>query len=342
MFRNQNIVFAVFCTLAFSTAGLGKVAAQESQKIWDSAPHSAFTDLIHWNGKLYCAFRIGNDHVPRQAGDEGRIQLIVSSDRGKTWSDRVTLAEPDIDLRDPKLSVTPDGRLMILFAGSNYDGSTLKGRDCRVVFGKPDGTFSKQHVIEFDSELADRFDWLWRVSWAGDGTGYGVIYQPEKEKWGLHLVKTRDGVHYELVKTFDMPGKPNESTIRFDGEKMWIVARNEARNGHLGQSVPPYTEWNWVDVDRRLGGPDMERLPDGRWLMGTREYGDVTQTVYGILPETGQFQKVGTLPSGRDTSYPGIVIDGDEVLISYYSGHEGKTSIYLARIPLVDLLNAQK
>jgi len=316
----------LWMVLMVSVASLARSIGQDSEKIWDGAPHSAFTDLIEWDGKLYCAFRIGNDHVPRQAGDEGRIQLIVSSDRGKTWTDRVTLAEPEIDLRDPKLSVTPDGRLMILFAGSNYDGSTLKGRDCRVVFGKPDGTFSKQQVIEFDSELADRFDWLWRVSWAGDGTGYGVIYQPEKEKWGLHLVKTRDGVHYDLVKSLDLPGKPNESTIRFDGKRMWIVVRNEARNGHLGQSLPPYTDWQWVDVDRRLGGPNMQRLPDGRWLMSTREYGDVTRTVYGILPASGQFQKLGTLPSAHDTSYPGIVVMEDEVLISYYSGQLGEAT----------------
>ncbi|MCH2183648.1 MAG: glycoside hydrolase [Mariniblastus sp.] len=326
---------ALFGTLAL---GMGAIEAQDAKKIWDNAPHSAFTDLIEWNGKLYCAFRVGNDHVPRQAGDEGRIQLIVSDDQGQTWTDVVTLAEPKIDLRDPKLSVTPDGRLMILFAGSNYDGgSTLKGRDCRVAFGKTDGTFSKQHVIEFDSDVAGDVDWLWRVSWAGDGTGYGVIYQPDQETWGLHLVKTRDGIHYELVKSFDLPGKPNESTIRFDGERMWIVVRNEARNGHFGQSLPPYNDWKWVDVDRRLGGPDIERLPDGRWLMGTREYGDTTRTVYGILPASGKFQRIGALPSGRDTSYPGIVLQGDEVLISYYSGHEGKTSIYLARIPLGDL-----
>ncbi len=335
MSRNYLTLWMV---LMVSVASLARSIGQDSEKIWDGAPHSAFTDLIEWDGKLYCAFRIGNDHVPRQAGDEGRIQLIVSADDGKTWTDVVTLAEPKIDLRDPRLSVTPDGRLMILFAGSNYDGgSTLKGRDCRVVFGKPDGTFSDQQVIEFDSDVAGDVDWLWRVSWGDDGTGYGVVYQPDKETWGLHLVKTRDGVHYDLVKSLDLPGKPNESTIRFDGKRMWIVVRNEARNGHLGQSGPPYTDWQWVDVDRRLGGPNMQRLPDGRWLMSTREYGDVTRTVYGILPETGNFQKLGTLPSAHDTSYPGIVIQGDEVLISYYSGHEGKTSIYLARIPLADL-----
>jgi len=40
------------------------------------------------------------------------------------------------------------------------------------------------------------------------------------------------------------------------------------------------------------------------------------------------------LPSGGDNSYPGMVFNEDDGLLwmSYYSGHEGKVSIYLAKI----------
>lgn len=348
MTRNDLILPMV---LVLSLASLARSIAQDAEKIWDAAPHSAFTDLIDWNEKLYCAFRIGNGHVPRKAGDEGRIQIIASADNGKSWKDVATLDEPGIDLRDPKLSITPDGRLMILFAGSNYDGSTLKRRDCRVVFVDSVGKSTRPEVIDFNSPLEGSFDWLWRVTW-NYKTGYGVIYQPDKEQWGLHLVRTRDGVVYELVKSFDLPGKPNEATIRFrevtpttwpfdPWDQMLILVRNEAGVGHLGQSGEEFSEWQWTDVDTRLGGPNMVRLPDGRWLMSTREYGEETRTVYGILADSGKFQKLGTLPSGGDTSYPGIVLTEDEALISYYSSHEGKTAIYLARIKLDDVLNAQ-
>ena len=47
---------------------------------------------------------------------------------------------------------------------------------------------------------------------------------------------------------------------------------------------------------------------------------------------------VGTGPflddSGGDTSYPGLVWHDGLLWMSYYSSHEGKTSIYLARIRL--------
>ncbi len=37
------------------------------------------------------------------------------------------VAEKGIDLRDPKLSITPDDRLMIVAGGSVYEGKTLLG-----------------------------------------------------------------------------------------------------------------------------------------------------------------------------------------------------------------------
>jgi hypothetical protein len=40
------------------------------------------------------------------------------------------------------------------------------------------------------------------------------------------------------------------------------------------------------------------------------------------------------LPSGGDCSYPGLVWHEGLLWTSYYSTHEGRTSIYLARIRL--------
>ncbi|MFO7775441.1 MAG: hypothetical protein R6W89_06545 [Candidatus Hydrogenedentota bacterium] len=38
------------------------------------------------------------------------------------------------------------------------------------------------------------------------------------------------------------------------------------------------------------------------------------------------------LPSGGDTSYAGLVEYEDEIWMSYYSSHEEKSAIYLARL----------
>ncbi|MDG1872371.1 MAG: sulfatase-like hydrolase/transferase [Mariniblastus sp.] len=316
----------------------------EVSRIWNSNPHSAFTDLIHWNKKFYCAFRIGTGHVPGEKGEDGRIQ-IISSTNGKTWSKVATIVESKIDLRDPKLSVTPDGRLMLLMGGSNYDGNQLIDRSTRVAFMNPaDQEFTSIEKINFDHAVASDDDWLWRVTWH-KGVGYGVIYQANKSPWGLHLVSTRDGINYDLIKSLSLKGKPNESTIRFDSsDQMHIVVRNEdaRKMGHWGRGNPPYDELNWNPIKKQLGGPNIVQLPDGSWILGTREYGNSLTTVLGHLSTTGKFKKLLTLPSGGDTSYPGMVVHHGKLWVSYYSGHQGRTAIYLATIQLDDLLKQTK
>ncbi len=102
------------------------------EKIWDRAPHNAFTDLIRWHDRWYCTFREAEAHV----GGDGRIRVLESAD-GRRWEPVALLAEEGVDLRDPKLSITPDDRLMIVAGGSVYRGTrTLMGRQPRVAFSR--------------------------------------------------------------------------------------------------------------------------------------------------------------------------------------------------------------
>ena len=51
--------------------------------------------------------------------------------------------------------------------------------------------------------------------------------------------------------------------------------------------------------------------------------------------QTARFSQRLVLPSGGDTSYCGMIVEGDELWVSYYSGHASHwPSIYLAKIPL--------
>ena len=48
-----------------------------------------------------------------------------------------------------------------------------------------------------------------------------------------------------------------------------------------------------------------------------------------------ELRRAAELPSGGDCSYPGFVaLDENRGLLSYYSSHDGSTSIYLAEIGL--------
>ncbi|CAN5427629.1 sialidase family protein [soil metagenome] len=313
----------------------GQPVAAETVRIWDRASHCAFTDLVRWQDSFYCTFRESDSHVH---GEDGKIRVIRSVD-GQTWESTALIARPGIDLRDPKVSVTPEGDLMLLMGGSNYEAKELVDRHPFVAFLKPGAdAFTDLQPIIVDDRIASDNDWLWRVTWH-QGTGYGFIYQGDQTLWGLHLVKTTDGIRYTLVTSPGLPDKPNEATIRFTPQgEMRAVVRNEGgdQNGHFGRATAPFTEWDWTPINARLGGPDLLRLPDGSWLLGTRDYRPGgPRVVLGPLSAEGTFVPATKLPSGGDCSYPGMLVHDGDLWVSYYSGHEdGTTSIYLYRSPL--------
>ena len=347
--------FLAAITLLATFSSAASAEKFEVRKIWSKAPHNAFTDLTRWKGRFYCAFRESSAHIPNKHANDGKIRILVSDD-GKKWQPFALLAKKDVDLRDAKLSVMPDGRLMTLMGGSYYSYGKkreLIKRICQVAFmSDPEKGFGPVTPVEIDKKIRTSVDWLWRVTWR-DGVGYGVVYQADKTKktWGLHLVKTTDGIHYDLVKTFDRPwGWVGEATVRFapDGE-MFVLVRCETGedHGYFGHAKAPYTDdWTWKRIDMRLGGPDFLQLSDGTWLMGTRYHRSKkkrdTQTVLAKIHDNGHAERIVTFPSGGDTSYPGMVIHDGKLWVSYYSSHEGKASIYLAVIPLKRLLEQKK
>ena len=95
-----------------------------SVRIWSEANHSAFTDLCRYKGKFYCTFREAENHV----GYDGKIRVISSND-GNKWETVDLLEKAGVDLRDPKISVTPSGKLMLLYGGSVYKGKDLVVRN---------------------------------------------------------------------------------------------------------------------------------------------------------------------------------------------------------------------
>ena len=331
-------VFSASIFLSFSTITLAQNEVPYTvTKIWDSAPHNAFTDLIEFKGRFYCAFREGTGHIPEKDGSgDGEIRILVSDD-GVTWKSSALLTKKGFDLRDAKLSVTPKGRLMVLMGGSIYDKGVMKSRAPQVSFSDKKGEkFSDPQPLVIDSDIRSDMDWLWRVTWY-QKTGYGVIYQAKGSEWPVYLVKTTDGIHYQSVTKLEVTGKPNEATVDISqsGEMRIIMRReqNGDNNGWLGNSSAPYKDWKWTDLGIRLGGPHIITLPNGKTLIGSRTYetGANRTSLYG-LDRQGKAILLLTFPSEGDTSYPGFVVKGDELWVSYYSGDEGRASIYLAKV----------
>lgn len=307
------------------------------EKIWDNDMYCAFTSIEKFHGWYYVAFREARGHVFDENGKaEGKIRVIRSKNL-KKWESMALIGMPDMDFRDPKLSITPDGKLLVSIGVSTYVNGELVSEDPWVAYS----TDGKEFVVE-KCVLADDHvnDWPWHLTWNGD-TGYNVDYYWENGKRGLSLLKTNDGIHYTTHCELPIPDGPNEATIRFreDGQMAILIRRGGGNgNGCWAVSNPPYTDWSWKEIPLWLGGPDFLFLDDGRVLSCSRchHIGNwCTTSLYLSNADGTGFHQVMVLPSGGDTSYAGMLIDGKNLLVSYYAGHETHwPSIYLAKIPL--------
>lgn len=309
-------------------------------KIYSDGNYNAFTSLIKFKGNFYCAFRSGEKHV---YGKDGVIKIIASKN-GVKWKEIDKISLEGYDLRDPKLSITPDDRIMATMGGSIYKGKDLLGGIPHVAFSNTKGVkFSSPQPIKYDSSLKSKFDWLWSLTWY-KGTGYGGMYSRKENKEGenetiIKLVMTTNGIDYEKVSDLAIDGNPNESTIRFlpNGEMLMLVRREKGSGlAYLGKSMAPYKEWTFEESPFFIGGPDFLKVGENLFIAGGR----INRAYTGLISFTkeGDFREVFQLPSNSDSSYPGLVLENDMLFMSYYSSHETeKTSIYFAEIPLSGL-----
>jgi len=297
-------------------------------RIWDEAPHNAFTDLLRHEGRWYCVFREGSRHV----SPDGSLRVIASED-GDTWDSLALISHPVDDLRDAKLTVTPDGRFMLNGAGMQADKPV---RYHSMVW------FSNDQGKTWDSgrRIGDPGFWLWRVQWH-DKTAYSMGYRTDRERTNriLRLYQSNDGEEFRpLVEQVDVANGVGEDRILFlDDETAVCLLRHEtgSKNAFLGTSRPPYTEWVWKELGLRIGGPNMIQLPDGRIIAATRLYSPRARTSLSWIDvENGTITECLALPSGGDTSYAGMVFYDGLLWVSYYSSHEEKTCIYLAKVRL--------
>lgn len=293
----------------------------EARRIWDQAPHNAFTDLLRHEERWWCVFREGQGHV----SPDGALRVLSSTD-GAAWESAALIRSYVADLRDPKLTVTPGGRLMLSAAGALHQ--PIRYSHQSYVWFSGDGRQWSEAV-----PVADPGYWLWRLTWHKEAC-YGVGYECGKGQ-NTRLYRSLDGRHFEtrVESLYDLDG-PNEAALVFEpDDTARCLLRRDPAHGLLGTARPPYEHWQWRDVGRRIGGPCLLCLPDGRLLAAVRLYDGVTRTSLGWLDrDTGRLRECLRLPSGGDTSYAGLAWHDGLLWVSYYSSHEEKTAIYLAKV----------
>ena len=323
------------CKLSIPGLAAPHAAAElvELRKIWDAAPHNAFTDLVRFQGQWFCVFREGKAHV----SPDGALRVIKSKD-GQDWTSAALITSTNADLRDAKITVTPDHRLMLSGAGAMHQPAQ---------FGHQSFAWFSTNGAQWSDpvKIGDPNLWLWRVTWH-QKVAYSIGYDTTAEKF-IRLYTSKDGRRFDpLVPRLFDEGHPNETSMIFqpDGTCLCLLRRDgNPGSGQLGAAQPPYTNWVWKDLGVKIGGPHMLRLPDGRIVAAVRLYdGAVRTSLLWLDPAAGQLTEFLKLPSGGDTSYAGLVWHEKLLWVSYYSSHEGKTSIYLAKVRLLSFQGACK
>ncbi|MCW5559628.1 MAG: exo-alpha-sialidase, partial [Verrucomicrobiae bacterium] len=172
------------------------------QRLWDAAPHNAFTDLIRWRDRWWCVFREGARHV----SPDGALRVIVSSD-GSNWVSAARITSPKADLRDAKICVTPAGELMLSGAGALHPPAAVKHES--YAWFSPDGTNWSAPVV-----IGDPNQWLWRTTWH-HGAAWSIGYDTDGEKF-TRLYRSADGRRFEtVIPRLNDEQYPNEHSLVF-------------------------------------------------------------------------------------------------------------------------------
>ena len=297
----------------------------EVRKIWDDGGHNAFTDICRWGGYYWVSFRHSLNHSCDVAA--GKIFILRSRD-GKVWEKASEMAQEGADLRDPKFAVRDD-RLVLSAMHIKMGVRPLEiGPLAR--YRTEDG--SRWQRLEDDPSMCF---FLWRPFKTADGF-YASSYVEWTDADGKmqgrsNLMFSKDGLAWEKVSRIASEGNPNETSLDIapDGTMLALVRRDGPDGTPLVCTAkPPYTDWECRRTDRWLQGPMMKRVGDRLLVAGRCQADDELRTGLFWLEGTS-LQYISALPSGKDTSYAGMVQRGPgSALLSYYSGHESESGSY--------------
>lgn len=326
----RYIVLSLFLFAFINSRGQLKLLSTDV--IWNNKNYSAFTSLIILNGQIYCAFREATSH--RATADPltwGSIRIIKSTDF-KRWELVTCIKEENADLRDPKLSMSPDKKMLILvYCKREFNDKTQGPPTTRIAIfrgGDFQNRILKKAIIK---KYRKSKQWLWGITWHKN-IAYGFVYGND-----FMLVKTKNGIKYSVVAKMKPGGDTaTEACIAFRNDTAFAVARGKQNIGYYGISIDPYKKWEWKKMNMKIAGPALINLSDNSLLLGTRNYSDAKGKTSLYKLSNNSIIKIMTLPSDIDSSYPSFAMIGDKLYVSYYSGKNGYADIYLSKIQILN------
>ncbi len=294
------------------------------EKVWSSAPHNGATDLVRYKDRWYCALREGAG----ERSADGAIRILTSLD-GEVWRSAARLAATSVDLRDPKLSVSEDGRLVLVAVEERQGIVWERHQTCAWTSSDGRNWVGPTNLAEPNVQLG-RLVWHNRIVFA---TGYSNVREDFLRIYAAHNLDKLVALTPKMLSE-EAPGQA--SLLFLADQRALCLAQRGAPGARaaLGQAQPPYRGWIWADLNVDLECPSLLMLPDGRIAAAgrTRSEGRPRVALFWLDADEGLLRQFLELPSGGSAGAPGLAWHDGLLWVSYYSSHDGKTGIYVAKV----------
>jgi hypothetical protein len=292
------------------------------RKLVADGRHNAFTSLVKWRNVFFLSYRSGLAHNSADADC-----VVMQSPDSENWKQamRIDIAPDD---RGGHFLATP--KRLFLYLGA-MKGAALQS----YVLHTDDGNQWTKPAPVLEPQ------WIFWKPFEHNGRLYANAHlkaegKDAAKKRESKLIASVDGLQWETISTVRKGNYESETTFFFGpNEHLFAFLRQKYSGpGFIMESDPPYQQWTQRNAGVHFSGHCIRTFRGVNYLVSRtlkpkKEYGAMIYTF-----ADGKLTPHCELPAGGDCSYAEPVEVGDEMLVSYYSTHEGTTNIYLARVPL--------
>lgn len=325
--RVETIGWASYIALRPHTAGVDRDVVLETWDAVADGAHNSNTDLTFFDGWFYLCHQTSPYHL---GSSRSRLLLWRSRD-ARAWEKVTEFKAGRGEYRDPKFAQI-HGRLFVY---------ALPNASWRAVPNLTVYTSSVDGVAWAPMQDVEPLGWLfWRPKTRDGVDWYVTAYWHEHGR--SMLLRSQDGEHWSQVSQIYEGEGNDETDFEFlaDG-RILATARLEGRADNqwgdasastlIAVTSPPYEQWRYAKSQvTRLDGPCLfsyrgriyaiARYQATRALRIAERGGMYSRKRTSIfLVEEDRLHYLSDLPSAGDTSYAGIVIQGDELVASYYT-----------------------
>lgn len=322
---NVKLLFVIAVSFVLSH---NEITAQEilsSKLIWKGDNYAAFTSLVYYKGYYYCAFRDANKHVDSYGEDCGVIRIIKSRD-ARDWTEFLVFEEPRYDLRDPKLIITPNHRLMLLTEKVLYKNGKATIRNTCTSIIRKNGKHTPLSPIGFKPD--QDWNWLWNLEWVNN-VAYGFMYIPH-----FYFVKSENGHDFIIKDKLNLHDRPTESSVaKINKTTLLGVVRGDTKV-MLGEYDLIHEKWEWKDGRYKIGCPKIIKVKNEVYIVGRSYDKGLKTTIFRYNQEEKDVERLLDIDGSKDFSYPGAVYRKGKLYVTYYLGDGYHSDIHLSIIKL--------